>query len=161
MALSFTQEEQATIDAARDVLARATVHGAEVKRGGATLESILTGLCLEYGPLERENCGAIFVDGRNRLLDVCHVAEGDIGSVPIYYRELMGLALQCGAIGAILWHSHPSGEAIPSDADIRATKHAAQTLAPFNVRLLDHYVVSTSGHASINDYVAQRKGRKS
>ena len=155
----FTIEEQATIDSARDILRRAEQAGAKIGPDAPALDAILTGLCFEYGPLERENCGAIFLDAHSRLVDVAHIAQGDLTSVPVYYRELMELALSSRAVNVILWHSHPSGDSTPSDADIRATKAASTILAPFQINLLDHYVLSSGGYTSIGDYI-QKRGRK-
>lgn len=44
----------------------------------------------------------------------------------------------------MLAHNHPSGEASPSDADLRLTSALVQALALVDVRVVDHFIVAGS-----------------
>lgn len=53
-------------------------------------------------------------------------------------------ALRRNAAGVMLAHNHPSGEASPSDADVRLTTALVQALALVDVRVIDHLIVAGS-----------------
>lgn len=62
-----------------------------------------------------------------------------------YYRQAAA-ALSAGAVGAILFHNHPSGEPNPSADDRALTDRLREILAGLDVRLHDHLVL-TPGRA--------------
>jgi DNA repair protein RadC len=49
----------------------------------------------------------------------------------------------------IVGHNHPSGDSEPSEADRSITTRLSKALALIDIRLLDHLVVSVSGHVSL------------
>ena len=58
-------------------------------------------------------------------------------------------ALLDGEIRAVVMaHNHPSGIALPSDADIGATHNAALFLRTFGIDLVDHLIFVANGHFS-------------
>ena len=63
---------------------------------------------------------------------------------PDSWRNLLGRD-----IGTILMaHNHPSGQARPSDADLRCTHQALQFLRLIGIELTDHLIFVESGHFS-------------
>ena len=51
------------------------------------------------------------------------VTEGNVNTVPLYIRKIITLAATYNAAEAIIAHNHPSGNAMPSPADIIATRN--------------------------------------
>ena len=49
----------------------------------------------------------------------------------------------------IVGHNHPSGNSEPSEADRSITVKLGKALALVDIRLLDHLIVSRSGHVSL------------
>ena len=45
-------------------------------------------------------------------------------------------------------HNHPSGDAEPSEPDKVLTRRVAEALALFDIRLLDHIILSRNGEFS-------------
>jgi DNA repair protein RadC len=63
----------------------------------------------------------------------------------------MSLVLNYGAYSVILAHNHPSGMAIPSQADYRATVRIQEVLGQVGVGLYDHYIVADHEVVSMRD----------
>lgn len=94
------------------------------------------------GHHEIEHCIALYLDNRLRLIATGEVARGTLSQASVYPREVVRDALRHHAAALILAHNHPSGLAIPSDADERLTRHLKQALALVDVRLLDHLIIA-------------------
>ncbi|ANN67885.1 RadC family protein [Bordetella bronchialis] len=94
------------------------------------------------GHREVEHCIALYLDNRLRLIATAEVARGTLSQASVYPREVVRDALRHHAAALILAHNHPSGLALPSDADERLTRHLKQALALVDVRLLDHLIVA-------------------
>jgi DNA repair protein RadC len=57
-------------------------------------------------------------------------------------------ALELNAAAVVMYHNHPSGVAEPSQADIRITERLRDALSLVDIRVLDHFVVSTEDSVS-------------
>jgi DNA repair protein RadC len=84
----------------------------------------------------------LFLDVKHRLIDASEMFRGTLSHTSVYPREVVKAALQRNASGVMLAHNHPSGEAAPSDADVRLTTALVQALALIDVRVVDHFIVA-------------------
>ena len=66
----------------------------------------------------------------------------------MYVREVAKEALSLNAAAVIFTHNHPSGISEPSQADIRITERLKEALSLFDVRVLDHFIVSVESVVS-------------
>lgn len=98
-------------------------------------------------PCEREHMTAFYLDTQLRLIEYKIVFSGAISSCTISAREFVKDALHLNASAIILAHNHPSGNAKPSQEDIKATLKIKEALDLFEIKLVDHFVV---GHNQIN-----------
>lgn len=60
----------------------------------------------------------------------------------MYLREVAKEALSLNPAAVIFTYNHPSGISEPSQADIRITERLKEALTLFDVRVLDHLIVS-------------------
>lgn len=60
--------------------------------------------------------------------------------MPVYPREVVRRALDAGASALILVHNHPSGDPVPSDADIAMTREVQKACAALGLTLHDHII---------------------
>lgn len=97
---------------------------------------------MKIGTLRHECYMTVFLNGRNRLLDWKIISEGEVGMVFHSPRNIIERALSCGTSKIVLVHSHPSGVCAPSNSDIDATRDLQSTLAPLNILLADHLIVT-------------------
>lgn len=84
----------------------------------------------------------IFLDVKHRLIDTTEMFRGTLSHTSVYPREVVKAALRRNAAGVMLAHNHPSGEAAPSDADLRLTSALTQALSLVDVRVVDHFIVA-------------------
>ena len=68
--------------------------------------------------------------------------RGTISQTSVYPREVVKLALELGACAVVLAHNHPSGQVLPSPADLSLTHKLSTALALVDVRVLDHIIVA-------------------
>lgn len=68
------------------------------------------------------------------------------------HRLVVKRALELLASQLILIHNHPSGSAEPSEEDKLLTRRIAEAAALFDIRLLDHLVLSRDGHFSFRGH---------
>jgi len=67
----------------------------------------------------------------------------------VYPREVVKACLKHNAAAVIFAHNHPSGQATPSDTDVRLTRKLVDALALMDVRVLDHVVVGQGEFTSL------------
>ncbi len=70
-----------------------------------------------------------------------HVVGGR-DQVAISIRTVAVDALAFGAVGVVIGHNHPSGDATPSVRDVGFTRALAAGLRTLEVVLLDHLVIA-------------------
>ena len=88
-----------------------------------------------------EQFRVLFLDAKNRLIADEAQARGTVNHAPVYPREVARRALELHAAALILVHNHPSGDPVPSHADIAATTETKLAVATLGVRLHDHIIV--------------------
>lgn len=97
----------------------------------------------EIGSRDQETFMAIYLDARNRLLAHRILFTGTINESFVYPREIFREALVLKASNVIVVHNHPSGECIPSQADVLLTTRLLEAAQIMNVNLYDHLIVSS------------------
>ncbi len=60
-----------------------------------------------------------------------------------------GIAL--GATSIVLCHNHPSGNLIPSNADIQLTEKIIKGGKMLDIKVLDHVIIAGQGYYSLAD----------
>jgi DNA repair protein RadC len=90
------------------------------------------------GKPDREYLVGIFVDPQFRVIGLQVLAIGDRISVSITAAEVFKTALLCNALGVVLAHNHPTGDATPSKPDIELTGGLEIAGALMGIQILDH-----------------------
>ncbi|HQF37118.1 MAG TPA: DNA repair protein RadC, partial [Candidatus Dojkabacteria bacterium] len=93
---------------------------------------------------------ALYLNGRNQLLDTKEIASGGGNSSFIDMRLLIKRALELMASGIILVHNHPSGNVKPSNSDLVATQTVRSACDLMGIKLLDHVIVAEDEYTSIS-----------
>lgn len=102
---------------------------------------------LDHHPMERFIVLAL--NARNRLLASQVVAEGSVDQCHVDPRKVFALALQVGATGIVLAHSHPSGDPEPSQQDVALTRQLRDSGRMLCIRVLDHLVLGEGRYVSM------------
>lgn len=96
---------------------------------------------LHLGQLGHEVFAVLLLDAQHRLIRFAEMFRGTLTQTSVYPREVVRLALECGASAVVLAHNHPSGQVQPSRADQLLTQTLREALALVDVRVLDHVIV--------------------
>lgn len=94
---------------------------------------------MAHHPLEQFR--VFFLNRKNVLIADELQQSGCIGNVPVYPREVMKRALALNASAIILVHNHPSGDAMPSEADIETTSRLQLAAHALEIVVHDHLII--------------------
>ena len=111
-------------------------------RTGAYFMELLTGQ-------KRELLYQVCLDGKGKLLTCRCIGKGTVSASPVHVRQVVENALYAGASTIILAHNHPSGVALPSQADVQATVQVRDALKRLDIRLIDHIIVADGDYVSM------------
>ena len=98
--------------------------------------------------MQHEECWVIYLTSSNRLLERQRVSQGGVQATVVDHRLIVKRALELLATQLIMVHNHPSGAAEPSLADKELTKKVKSAAALFDIRMLDHVIISREGNFS-------------
>lgn len=98
--------------------------------------------------MQHEECWVLYLTSSNRLLERQRVSQGGVQATIVDHRLVIKRALELLATQLIMVHNHPSGAAEPSGADKELTKKVSSAAALFDIRLLDHVIISREGNFS-------------
>jgi DNA repair protein RadC len=101
-------------------------------------------LQLQLGSRQHEVFAVLFLDSQHRLIALEELFRGTLTQTSVYPREVVVRALALNAASVVLAHNHPSGTAKPSRADEALTQTLKAALALVDVRVLDHFVVTSN-----------------
>ncbi len=84
----------------------------------------------------------MFLTNQHHLISFEKLFRGTVNASHVHVRVIARKALELNAAALILAHNHPSGIAEPSSADQRITARIKEALEVFDVRVLDHFILS-------------------
>jgi len=93
------------------------------------------------------------VDIRNGLLDVVEVARGSVHAVEVHPREVFRPLVRMAAVGGVVVHNHPSGDATPSPDDIALTRRLRGAGELIGIPIIDHVVIGDGEFRSIAEFL--------
>lgn len=108
-------------------------------------------IAMELAHLEHEEFWILYLNQSNRLLQKSCLSRGGISQTTVDLRLALKRALELGATAMILAHNHPSGGLIPSQSDKTVTRKFKNAAANFDIRILDHLIISEKGYFSFAD----------
>jgi DNA repair protein RadC len=92
-----------------------------------------------------EEISVMMMDARMRLLGNETLAKGNGCDVYLDMEKLGGVLFRYNAVSFIIVHSHPGGEATPSDSDVVLTQRIYSLMKNFNKTLVEHIIIA-DGH---------------
>lgn len=87
------------------------------------------------------------LDEDGMLIGMTEQAGGD-HVLPLRLRHIVGQAFAHGSRRLLVAHNHPSGDPMPSRADLEGTRQLAELLRPLEIALVDHLVFARGGVTS-------------
>ena len=102
----------------------------------------------KLGNNKKETLVVFFLDSGKSLLGLREF-PGTVSKAPVAPREIAESALCFHASFVILAHNHPSGSCRPSASDVEFTRSIYNALELFEIKLLDHLIITRNGYASL------------
>ena len=100
---------------------------------------------------DRELLVVLSMDQRNKPVAAEVVAVGGLNQCVVDIRNLFKHAILANAAGIFLFHSHPSGEAVPSREDRAVTERASQAGEILGIPLVDHIILGDGQYFSFRE----------
>ena len=101
--------------------------------------------------LDHEECWVIFLNRANFVLGKECMSVGGLESTVVDVKAILRRALERKASGVIMVHNHPSGSAMPGQADIKQTAILKKALQTCEIHLIDHVVIAEDSWYSFAD----------
>ncbi|MCX7978138.1 MAG: JAB domain-containing protein [Bdellovibrionaceae bacterium] len=112
--------------------------------------------------LDVEEVWVIGLDSALQALGVEMLFRGTANRCLAHPRDIFRTVIRWNSISFILAHSHPSGNLMPSDEDIRFTRQLAKGAALLGLEVEDHLIICQNGYYSFRDsgisFRAHRRG---
>lgn len=100
---------------------------------------------------KHEVFAVLFLNRSNKINHFQIISEGGITGTVADPRIILKKALEEDAVSIILCHNHPSGSIKPSKADEELTHKIKEAARYFDIKVLDHLIVSDDGYYSFAD----------
>lgn len=100
---------------------------------------------------KHEVFAVVFLNRANKINGFKIISEGGITGTVADPRIILKKALEEDAVNLILCHNHPSGSLKPSRADEELTHKIKEAAKYFDIKVLDHLIVSDDGYFSFAD----------
>ena len=126
-------------------IASETGSGIETIQSDSDVERLMRPV---FGNMQHEECWVIYLTSSNRVIERQKVSQGGVQATVVDHRLIIKRALELLATQIIMVHNHPSGAAEPSVADKTLTQKVKSAAEFFDIRLLDHVIISKEGSYS-------------
>lgn len=119
-----------------------------VVRSSREIAEYLQALIKDYS---YEVFAVVFLNRANKINHFEIISRGGITGTVADPRIILKKALEEDATSIVLCHNHPSGSLIPSASDEDLTKKIKLAAAYFDIKVIDHIIVSEDGYYSFAD----------
>lgn len=103
------------------------------------------------GDLPNEEFWVIFLNQSANLIKKIRISVGGIDQTSADIRLIMRVLIDTGATQFAAVHNHPSGNSRPSNEDKRLTEQLNKAAGLFNIRMMDHVIITNGGYYSFCD----------
>jgi DNA repair protein RadC len=104
-----------------------------------------------YFSAECECFVVLMLNTRRRVKGHYLISIGTQDTILVHPREVFRLAIMTAAAAIVLTHNHPSGDATPSEADIKVTRDLIRAGQLLKIEVLDHVVLGHPHHLSLRE----------
>jgi len=145
------QTKAIQIKAALELGIRLLTFKAQEKKTIKTAEDVFNLLLPSMRYLDKEYFKALFLDTKNKILQLKDISIGSLNSSIVHPRELFKAAIKVSSAAIILAHNHPSGDPSPSQEDIEISKRLCQGGQLLGIKILDHIILGDNSYVSLKE----------
>lgn len=99
----------------------------------------------------KEEFNVLLLNRSNLVIGYSKLFSGGISMCPVDTKMIFQLALKANASGIIVCHNHPSGNTVPSTADIKFSKNLKTAAKILEIEFLDSLIITKDGYTSLMD----------
>ena len=99
----------------------------------------------------QEHFWIVGLDKKNKILFIELIALGAQNRIDLAPSDIFRMAIYKLAIRVIFVHNHPSGNIIPSRADIKTTERLIEAGELLNISVVDHLIITEKKYLSFVD----------
>ena len=100
---------------------------------------------------DHEEFKVLHLNRNNLVVNVDHVSVGSDTGTLVPVKDIVRNALLIKTHGILLFHNHPSSNIKPSQQDIEITKKIKTAAEYFDIKLLDHIILTRESYYSFAD----------
>ena len=104
-----------------------------------------------------ETLVCLVLNTRRDILGHFIVATGTLDTLLCHPREVFRPALVANAAAIVVMHNHPSGDATPSEADIKVTRDLIRAGQLLKIEVVDHVIIGRATPERQKDFVSLRE----
>lgn len=93
----------------------------------------------------------LLLNNANTTIGYVKISQGGVAGTIVDVKIIAKYAISCLASAVVLAHNHPSGQLFPSEQDKNITKKVVEALKLFEVRVLDHLILTPRNFYSMAD----------
>ncbi|PIQ88488.1 MAG: hypothetical protein COV72_08135 [Candidatus Omnitrophica bacterium CG11_big_fil_rev_8_21_14_0_20_42_13] len=101
--------------------------------------------------LKKEIFRVLYLDAKNRLINIVDLGDGTVNEVNPIVREIFHKALESFATSFICAHNHPSGSCAPSIDDRNLTRDIQKISKTIKINFLDHVIIGDNAYFSFSE----------
>ena len=113
-----------------------------------TSDSLYRRYSITLAKMTQEVLAIIILNKNKQIIYERILYQGDDSNVSINSRDILRLLMIHNGYYFYLIHNHPNNSLFPSELDIAFTKRIKEKAKLFNVKLLDHLIISSHGYYS-------------
>ena len=98
-----------------------------------------------------EQFGIVLLDTRHRVLRTAVLSIGTLNTTVVQPRDVFREAALGSAAAIVLFHTHPSGDPLPSADDVELTRRLAAAGTLLGIDVVDHIVIGDVRYCSFKE----------
>jgi DNA repair protein RadC len=98
---------------------------------------------------KQEQLWVLALSTRNEIIRKQLLYIGTLNHSSVRLAEVFEIPIRCRAASVIIVHNHPSGNASPSEEDVRFTEELIKAGNLLDIGVLDHIIIARDGFSSI------------
>jgi DNA repair protein RadC len=98
-----------------------------------------------------ESCFLLLLNNQNNTIGFAKISQGGTCGTVVDVKIICKYVIETLSTAVILCHNHPSGVLTPSTSDMAITNKLKEALKLFDVKLLDHIILTENSYFSFAD----------
>jgi DNA repair protein RadC len=98
-----------------------------------------------------EQFKVMLLNRANRVLGIFEASTGGVAGTVVDPKLIFAAALKANSSSILISHNHPSGNLLPSEADLQVTRRLKEAGRLLDLPVLDHLILTSEGYFSFAD----------